>query len=66
MAQPDALLVPEAPEAQQETGVAEFSTNARTTGPDDDEISLVTQAHGLANGKPSFVTCFVPSMQQTR
>jgi hypothetical protein len=22
-------------------------------GPDDDEISLVTQAHGLANGRPS-------------
>jgi hypothetical protein len=33
MAQHDASLVPETPEAQQETGVAEASNNARTTGP---------------------------------
>lgn len=34
-------------------------------GPDDDEVSLATQAHGLAGGKPFSFLCF-SSSKQTR
>lgn len=83
----DPSLVRETPEGQQETVVAESSTNPRTTGPrappprnldsdgvcdeydgggpDDDEVSLATQAHGLAGGKPFSFLCF-SSSKQTR
>ena len=34
--------------------------------PDDDEVSFVTQAHKLANGRLFLTPCFVLSTQQTR